>query len=267
MVAIPAALLAVFVATDVITFVLFAIIFFLAATELIRMAQRLVPSAPLRCLWFLIPLAMLLPFLALHGDLQGPLGNWWIIGLGLLMVAATSAVLFSSTEINEGLAAIGIITFAVPYFSIPPLALYRLKQIDPWWIVLLFAIVWLGDTAAYFVGRRFGRHKLAPVTSPNKTWEGATASLLAALLAAAVWSWIRFEEVPLVLLVIAALTSAAAQAGDLVESLIKRGAGVKDSSNILPGHGGFFDRLDAMFLSTPIFFGGVWLWELGHLAF
>ena len=265
-IAAPAALLAVFLFSDLVTFGLFSLAFFLAAIELIPMAQKLVPSAPLRSLWVLIPMATLLPFLILRSELQGPLGDWWIVGLGLLMAAATGAVLFSATDLKDGLAAIGVMAFAMPYFSIPPLAIYRLKQIDPWWIVLLFAIVWLGDSAAYFVGRRFGRHKLAPMTSPNKTWEGAVASLVAALIATAVWCWLRLHEVPIALLGVAALTSTAAQVGDLVESLIKRGAGVKDSSNILPGHGGAFDRLDAMFLSTPLFYGGVWLWELGYLT-
>lgn len=265
-IAAPAALFAIFAATDEIVFALFFAAFFVAAIEFVRLAQLLLPTAPLRSLWVFIPLSTLLPFLALRADAQGPLAIWWIVGLGLVMAVATGSVLLSATDIKEGLAAIGVMAFAIPYFSVPPLALYRLKQIDPWWIVLLLSIVWLGDTTAYFVGRRFGRHKLAPMTSPNKTWQGAAASLAAALVATAVWSWYHLHEIPLALLGVAVVTSVAAQIGDLVESLIKRGAGVKDSSNILPGHGGFFDRLDAMFLSTPLFFGGIWFWGLERLG-
>lgn len=265
-VAAPLALFVVFAAPDEAAFAFFALAFFLAAIEFVRLARHLVPSAPLRGLWFLIPLAMLLPFLALQQGIEGSLGNWWIVALALLMTVASTSVLFSDTEINQGLAAMGVMSFAIPFFSAPPLALYRLKQMDPWWILLLVSIVWLGDTAAYFAGRRFGRHKLAPQTSPNKTWEGAAASLLTALAATAVWSTYYLQEIPLALLGIAAMTSIAAQSGDLIESLIKRGAGVKDSSNMLPGHGGFFDRLDAMFLSTPLFFGGVWLFDLARQA-
>lgn len=265
-VAAPIALLIIFFAPDEAAFLFFAVAFFMAAIEFIPMARHLVPSAPLKGLWLFIPLATLLPFWALQQDLQGDLGNWWIVGLAMLMVVSSGSVLFSTTDIKEGLAAIGVMSFAIPYFSVPPLALYRLKQADPLWILLLVGIVWLGDTAAYFFGRHFGRHKLAPATSPNKTWEGAAASLVVALGTTAVWCALVLESSPpLILLAITAFTSMAAQSGDLIESLIKRGAGVKDSSNILPGHGGFFDRLDALFLSTPIFFGGVWLFELQQL--
>lgn len=265
-VAAPAALVAVFKAPDEVVFLLFFLAFFIAAVEFIRMARHLVPSAPLNSLWFFIPVSTLLPFLALQGGLVGPVASWWVFGLGLLVTAAASTVLLSATKVQEGLAAIGVIAFAIPFFSVPPLALYRLKQLDPWWIFLLFSIVWLGDTAAYFVGRRFGTRKLAPQTSPNKTWQGAGASLAAALIATTVWSWYRLGTISLPLLGVAALASVGAQVGDLVESLIKRGAGVKDSSNILPGHGGLFDRLDAMFLSTPLFYGGVWLLDLQQLS-
>ena len=262
----PIALFIVFLAPDEAAFLFFSVVFFLAAIEFIRMARHLVPSAPLRGLWLFIPLAIFLPFLALQQNIQGGLGNGWIVGLSLLMIVSSASVLFSTTDVEDGLAAIGVMSFAIPYFSVPPLALYRLKQIDPLWILLLVSIVWLGDATAYFVGRRFGRHKLAPATSPNKSWEGAIANLLMGLAATTVWcALVLKSSPPMVLLAIAAVTSMAAQSGDLIESLIKRGAGVKDSSNLLPGHGGFFDRLDALFPSTPIFFGGIWLFELRHL--
>ena len=175
-------------------------------------------------------------------------------------------VLLSATEVRDGLVAVGILAFATPYFALPPVGLYRLQAADPWLVVALLAMVWLGDTAAYYVGRSLGRRRLAPATSPNKTWEGAAASLLAGIAAAAVWSLARLGEVPAGWLLVAAATCVAAQLGDLVESLVKRGAGVKDSSNVLPGHGGFYDRLDAMMLSTPVFLIGVWILGLESLA-
>jgi phosphatidate cytidylyltransferase len=121
-------------------------------------------------------------------------------------------------------------------------------------IFVLFAIIWAGDVAAYYGGRAFGRHALAPKVSPKKTVEGAVAGLIASIAAgifAGVWlwgeSWITFAG-------ISAATAVAGQLGDLAESVLKRSAGVKDSSSILPGHGGILDRLDSLFFAAPVFY-------------
>ena len=132
-------------------------------------------------------------------------------------------------------------------------------------VLFLFLCVWCGDIAALYVGRHFGRHKLAPRLSPNKTWEGAIASVVAAIVfgmalifagdalanngssftklhtSAPWWEWV----------LLAILLNAAAQFGDLLESALKRGAGVKDSGTLLPGHGGVLDRIDALLLAAP----------------
>jgi phosphatidate cytidylyltransferase len=118
--------------------------------------------------------------------------------------------------------------------------------------LLLFTVVlvWVGDTAAYFVGRGIGRWKMAPQTSPSKTWEGAAANFLGALFVAAVFGyWGRIP--PAHMLAMAALGSIAGQASDLFESAWKRNAGVKDSGTIIPGHGGMLDRIDALILAAP----------------
>jgi phosphatidate cytidylyltransferase len=133
--------------------------------------------------------------------------------------------------------------------------------------VLLFVLVlvWTGDTFAFFVGRSMGKHLLAPTISPKKTWEGAVANVLGSLLVAAVFY--AFEAAPplkaagmpavsaallIRILVAAVLISVAGQIGDLFESAWKRGAGVKDSGNLLPGHGGILDRIDALLLAVPV---------------
>ncbi|MBI4540330.1 MAG: CDP-archaeol synthase [Gemmatimonadetes bacterium] len=128
-------------------------------------------------------------------------------------------------------------------------------------------VTWLGDTVAYFAGRRWGRKKLIPAVSPGKTWVGALAGLAAAVLAAAAYGSLVLDGLPthrmgarsaaLAGLVI----GVAAQMGDLVESLFKREAGVKDSGRILPGHGGMLDRLDALFFSLPVAYWFVVAWE------
>jgi len=138
-------------------------------------------------------------------------------------------------------------------------------------LIFLFCIVWTGDVAALYVGRNFGRHKLAPQISPNKTWEGSAASVAGSLLVAAALvalaRWLESRSIstlhfagPLTLwLGLATLLNVFAQLGDLVESAIKRGAGVKDSGVMLPGHGGILDRIDALLLAAPALWYAQWI--------
>lgn len=132
------------------------------------------------------------------------------------------------------------------------LALYQLRAISPLLLLGLMATIWISDTAAYFTGRAFGKHKLAPQISPNKTWEGVVGALVAVLSYGLIWDFSADETalsatlIPL-LLIMAILGIV----GDLYESLIKRQAGLKDSGNILPGHGGILDRIDALTSSLP----------------
>jgi phosphatidate cytidylyltransferase len=178
--------------------------------------------------------------------------------LALTLVAGT-AVLFGRTPIPEALPALGAFAFGLPYFALAAVGLAGLQAIDPWVLFLGFAVVFLGDTAAYYVGRRFGRRKLAPIVSPNKSWEGAAAGLLTGVLTAAVWAWWRLGEVSPAFLAVAVATAVAAQVGDLIESMLKRASGVKDSGSSLPGHGGILDRADATFFAVPVLLLGIWL--------
>jgi phosphatidate cytidylyltransferase len=152
-------------------------------------------------------------------------------------------------------------------------------------IIFLMAVVWSGDIFAYFIGKSFGRKEMSLRISPKKTWEGAVASLLAsvgfgtllhhysepisrfflashlldrqALMQSGVWTH-ESETWHVVLLCVA--LNLAAQLGDLVESAIKRGADVKDSGSILPGHGGMLDRIDAMLFAIPV----LWIYPIWH---
>lgn len=134
------------------------------------------------------------------------------------------------------------------------------------WIPLAFVlfpvlVIWATDTAAYFVGMAIGRVRLAPSVSPKKSVEGAVAGVLGAVAAAALMSSWWLADLPRYAVPVAtaawmgALMSVAGQVGDLVESVLKREAGVKDSSNLLPGHGGFLDRLDALLWALPVTWG------------
>jgi len=134
-------------------------------------------------------------------------------------------------------------------------ALVLLHTAGPLWLLTALAITWAADSGAYFVGRTSGRRKLAPYISPNKTVEGVYGGLVAGMLTAFILGlWV----VPTVgnlgwLVLVAAFTVLASVVGDLFESLIKRHAGVKDSSRLIPGHGGLLDRLDAIFAALPVF--------------
>src|SRR5262245_7092145 len=121
-------------------------------------------------------------------------------------------------------------------------------------ILMLFAIVWVGDTAAYYGGRAFGRHPLAAKISPKKTIEGAIAGLIGSAIVGTIVGLWRLGEPWTSLVWISLLTAIAGQIGDLAESALKRSAGIKDSSSILPGHGGILDRLDSLLFAIPIFY-------------
>lgn len=124
-----------------------------------------------------------------------------------------------------------------------------------WWLLLLFASLWLGDTAAMFFGKSFGRHKLAPTVSPNKTVEGFLGGLVGYLVAAMIVRIVWLADVPAYhFVVISLLLGLFGQLGDLVESLWKRSLGIKDSSHIIPGHGGVLDRFDSLLFSAPVLY-------------
>ena len=120
-------------------------------------------------------------------------------------------------------------------------------------ILVLFAIIWIGDSAAYYGGSALGRHPLAPKVSPKKTVEGAIAGLVGSIVAGIIGASFLGEPW-LCLAAVSAITAVAGQFGDLAESVLKRSAGVKDSSSILPGHGGILDRLDSLFFAAPVFY-------------
>jgi len=128
-----------------------------------------------------------------------------------------------------------------------------LRAISQYWLFFALSLNWAGDIAALYVGRLIGRHKLAPRVSPGKSWEGAAASVTASMLYGALYLPRLLPSVPLLEgLGLAALANIAGQFGDLCESGLKRGAGVKDSGTLLPGHGGWLDRLDSSLFALPV---------------
>jgi phosphatidate cytidylyltransferase len=201
--------------------------------------------------------------------------------LGSAFACAISPFIFLTiamrrTQMSGAYPAAAASAFAFAYIALPMGMLVQLRQqwAGAFWILYLLLVVWAGDIFAYFVGRSLGRHLMARRISPKKTWEGAAASLLASLAVGillfnhslqissfflrigliqrrdGLFGLEKPETWPIILLTVA--LNIAAQLGDLVESLIKRGAGVKDSGTILPGHGGMLDRIDALLFAAPV---------------
>ncbi len=174
-------------------------------------------------------------------------------------------------------------TFAFTYIAVPMALLVAIRQqpAGAIWTIYTLLAVWTGDIFAYFVGKAIGRHRMSPEISPKKTWEGAAASILASVVIGTLWiqhapgisaallrvglidrrdgMWGLEQPSLWPIILLSAVVNIAAQLGDLVESLIKRGAGVKDSGTILPGHGGMLDRIDAMLFAVPVVWAyGAW---------
>ena len=127
-----------------------------------------------------------------------------------------------------------------------------LRALNPHWLLFAMLLSWAGDTAALYVGKPFGKHKMAPRVSPAKSWEGAAGSVAGAMLVGAIYAHYLIPQAPLgQALALAAAGNIAGQLGDLCESALKRGAGMKDSGTLLPGHGGWLDRLDSSLFSVP----------------
>ncbi len=252
-VGLPLALAAIFALPGPWFFLALLLLLEVGVLEYAGLVERSASGAPTKGLLVLVPLAAV----ALSPGLWPPslpvvTTELVAIFVMAIVLAVGLLVLLARVPVEQGLTSLGAMAFGIPYFALPLASLSQLQQSDPWALVLLLAVVWAGDTAAFYCGRRWGRRRLAPRISPRKTWEGAGANVLASLSVAAVWSLWRLGRLEPWMLLLALVLSVAGQLGDLVESMMKRGAGVKDSGWLLPGHGGVMDRLDAMLFAAPV---------------
>jgi phosphatidate cytidylyltransferase len=172
----------------------------------------------------------------------------------IFLFGAVGIGLSTKRPLPDVLPAISISSAGLLFVALPFSYLVRINEIDRdgrALILFTLALIWAGDTLAYFTGKLMGRLPMAPVLSPKKTWEGAIANLAGSLLVAwAASHWIESDVT--VLLFLAGMANVAGQTGDLIESAYKRGAGVKDSGKIVPGHGGVLDRIDSLILAAPV---------------
>ena len=174
-------------------------------------------------------------------------------------ITILGVVLWEVFSKNRSLERLSFTFFGVFFIPWTLAHLINLRDIKPngeYLTYMLFITVWCSDTAAYFVGKNFGKHKLAEEISPKKTWEGAIAGFVASLIISAiVRNLLMHDTMTLSLaLLLGAVAGTVGQLSDLAESIIKRSVGVKDSSSLLPGHGGVLDRFDSYLLLAPVYY-------------
>lgn len=234
-----------------------ALVAMLAAWEFLAMAEKAGANPP--------RIAVLVAILALFaGNFAWPDQTAAILGmlsLGLLVYCTFSR------PVEQMMADTSASVFCLLYlgFTLIALPALRAQTNGASLVVFLLCAVWAGDTSALYVGRAWGRHKMAPSLSPNKTWEGTLGSVAGSLLAtcgllglahllAVQWdsAVLSYPEDVWYWLGLAVVVNIGAQVGDLIESALKRSAGVKDSGSLLPGHGGVLDRVDALLVAAPV---------------
>lgn len=179
-------------------------------------------------------------------------GNMALLGLSVLVVAALSFAL-RRDNLRDILPEASCLFFGVFYTFLPWRFAELLRMHSVHWLFFALALNWFGDTAAYYTGRAVGKHRLAPIVSPKKSWEGAAGAIFGSVVFGLVYMGYFVPGVAAwKIVLIAVVANIAGQLGDLAESAIKRGAGVKDSGSLLPGHGGLLDRVDSSLFAVPV---------------
>ncbi|HUA21230.1 MAG TPA: phosphatidate cytidylyltransferase [Bryobacteraceae bacterium] len=174
-------------------------------------------------------------------------------GFFVLVALVAMSLALRSRELAGALPYAGALLLGVAYIFGALRCAMGLRAINAYWLFFALSLNWAGDIAALYVGRWIGRHKLAPHVSPGKSWEGSIASMAASLLYAAFYfHWLLPSAPVAASLALTAAANIAGQFGDLCESALKRGAGVKDSGKLLPGHGGWLDRVDSSLFALPV---------------
>ena len=191
--------------------------------------------------------------LAMTAHLGGD-ARWLSITLFLSMVALTISVMLTASQAAHFFPMLVYSVFGVLFigWTLSHLILLRLLPAGPWYMLFLCAVVWVGDSAAMYIGKSLGHHKMAPAISPGKTWEGAVGCVVGGVCTAVVSAGFWLPHLVLWQCVVLGLCiSLAAQLSDLGESMLKRYAGVKDSGGLIPGHGGILDRIDSLLFAAP----------------
>jgi phosphatidate cytidylyltransferase len=205
----------------------------------------------------LIAIAWAAPLERIVAPLLMLAGLWWLTSLFWLVNPGFGAQSTSAVRVLKGIAGVLVCLPCWTAF----VALHGRGTQGPEFCLALLLLIWLADSGAYFAGRRWGRTKLAPVVSPGKTWEGVMGGIAASVVAVLVAGYWYSRSLPwtLTLAAVALLAVMFSIVGDLLESLMKRQAGLKDSGHLIPGHRGVLDRIDSLTAAAPVFLMGL-LW-------
>ena len=188
-----------------------------------------------------------------------PYQHAWLVVTAVALLALVLAL--RSKELAHALPRTSLLVLGVIYIFGCWRCAIVLHERGAHWLMYALLVSWTGDIGAYYIGKAFGRHRLADRVSPKKSWEGAVASVVTSVLLAGAYLWYFAGVSVAEAVLLTALANVAGQLGDLVESAMKRGAGVKDSGALLPGHGGFLDRVDSALFVMPVVAG--WLIAAG----
>lgn len=189
-------------------------------------------------------------------------GAWWLVALALVLTFPRSAAKWrGNAAIQSSFAFMILVPFYWAVMTLRGFEYQNNPHFGAWLLLFVMGLVWAADTGAYFVGRAFGKHKLCPNVSPGKTVEGMLGGVASATVLALIvtLSLDLPSQQTLVVLIASVVAVLASVLGDLTESMFKREAGLKDSGNILPGHGGIMDRIDSLTAALPVFVLVVWL--------
>ncbi|MGO2306445.1 MAG: phosphatidate cytidylyltransferase [Providencia sp.] len=181
---------------------------------------------------------------------------WWVVAILLVITYPASASWGKSVIVRLLFGVLTIVPFYCGMMVLRTIGYHSDTFFGAWWLLYVMLLVWGADSGAYAFGRTMGRNKLAPKVSPGKTWEG----LIGGLITAGVISWLfsAFAPIPVMpdyLLVTSIIVVIVSVFGDLTESMFKRQSGIKDSSHLIPGHGGILDRIDSLTAAIPVFAG------------
>jgi phosphatidate cytidylyltransferase len=231
--------------------IVFGIVCFIGATEYLKISEAICQRKPNDTLPMLYGLSAVLVFMYLAE--AG--GNFFLDTITQNRIlyfgaAVAIALLIMAMAKNMQLNLRLLLGYAYVPLGFAALAqLYRMQHLLP---LHLLVLIWINDTMQYVVGANFGKHKMAPIISPKKTWEGTIGGSLLCVIVAIVWGFFDKSSTMLQWILLGFAASVIGTLGDLLESMLKRKAGIKDSGNIMPGHGGVLDRFDSLLLAAPV---------------
>ncbi len=184
---------------------------------------------------------------------------WWLICIPLLLTFPFANNHFMQRQFTKTI--VGIVLLSATLVSM--ILIRNNPAYGSGYVLYLILLIWFADSGAYFAGRAFGKNKLLPTVSPGKTWEGVVGALIVTFIVAIISAnLLEIASTQFILFIlITMLTVVYSVVGDLSESVFKRMANIKDSSHLIPGHGGILDRIDSLMAAFPVFFAGLWLME------